>query len=210
MPQDFDGTLTLDQVGFAYSAPGGPFQLQTWPRYVYHATEEPRVVSSREEFEALGEGWSLQYIKKDYPKMMFAPNGDTVAVNTPEEEAAQVNAPGGPWDDAPHGSTDPMSNRSRTGNFTLQEKADAIRDGRRLSLDYVQLNQSLDCHADNAPMRAINPQDVPRPQFKPVETPEQIEKRREREDEERKKRAEAGHGEHVEHTSAKAKNDKSK
>ena len=59
-------------------------------------------------------------------------------------------------------------------------------------------------------MRAISPTDVPRPQFKPVETPEQIEKRREREDEERKKRAEAGHGEHVEHTSAKAKNDKSK
>jgi len=114
MPQDFDGTLTLDQVGFAYSAPGGPFQLQTWPRYVYHATEAPRVVSNKEEFEALGEGWSLQYQHKDYPKMMFAPNGDTVAVNTPEEEAAQTTAEGGPWADAPHGSTDPMSTRSRT------------------------------------------------------------------------------------------------
>ena len=120
MPQDFDGTLTLDQVGLAYSAPGGPFQLQTWPRYVYHATEAPRVVSNKEEFEALGEGWSLQYQHKDYPKMMFAPNGDTVAVNTPEEEAAQTTAEGGPWADAPHGSTDPMSTRSRTGNFTLR------------------------------------------------------------------------------------------
>jgi hypothetical protein len=206
MATDFDGTLTLDQVGFAYSGPAGPFQLQTWPRYAYHATEAPRIVSNKEEFEALGEeGWSLQYQHKDFPKMMFAPNGDTAVVNTPEEETAQASAEGGPWADAPHGSTDPQSTRSRTGNFTLQEKADAIRDGRRLSLDYVQLNQSLDCHADNAPMRAISPTDVPRPQFKPVETPEQIEKRREREDEERRQR-----GEHVEHTSAKAKNDEKK
>jgi hypothetical protein len=205
MPQEYDGTLVLDPVGFAYATSGGPVQLQLWPRYAYHATEPPRVVSNNDEFQALGEGWQLTYIKKDYPKMMFAPNGDTAVVNTPEEEAAQVGAEGGPWDDAPHGSTDPMSNRSRTGNFTLQEKAEAIRDGRRLSLDYVQLNQSLDCHADNAPMRAISPTDVPRPQFKPVETPEQIEKRREREDEERKQR-----GEHVEHTSAKAKSDEKK
>jgi hypothetical protein len=206
MPQDFDGTLQLDQTGFAYSGAGGPFQIQTWPRYAYHATEAPKVVSNKEEFDAIQpDGWSLQYQHKDYPKMMFAPNGDTVTVNNPEEETAQASAEGGPWADAPHGSTDPMSNRSRTGNFTLQEKADAIRDGRRLSLDYVQLNQSLDCHADNAPMRAISPQDVPRPQFKPVETPEQIEKRREREDEERRQR-----GEHVEHTSAKAKSDEKK
>jgi hypothetical protein len=206
MAQEFDGTLQLDQTGFAYSTSAGPMQITLWPRYAYHATEPPRVVGSKEEFEALQpDGWTLEYQHKDYPKMMFAPNGDVVAVNTPEEEAAQVNAPGGPWDDAPHGSTDPQSNRSRTGNFTLQEKAEAIRDGRRLSLDYVQLNQSLDCHADNAPMRAISPTDVPRPQFKPVETPEQIEKRREREDEERRQR-----GEHVEHTSAKAKSDEKK
>jgi hypothetical protein len=195
MAQEFDGTLQLDQTGFAYSTSAGPMQITLWPRYAYHATEPPRVVGSKEEFDALGEGWTLEYQHKDYPKMMFAPNGDVVAVNTPEEEAAQVNAPGGPWADAPHGSTDPMSTRSRTGNFTLQEKAEAIRDGRRLSLDYVQLNQSLDCHADNAPMRAISPTDVPRPQFKPVETPEQIEKRREREDEARHNRTEANRGE---------------
>jgi hypothetical protein len=204
MAQEFDGTLTLDQTGFAYSTSAGPFQAQPWPRYAYHATEAPRIVSSKEEFQTLEpDGWTLQYQHKDYPKMMFAPNGDTAVVNNPEEETAQASAEGGPWADAPHGSTDPQSSITRHSNFTLQEKADAIRDSRRLSLDYVQLNQSLDCHADNAPMRAINPQDVPRPQFKPVETPEQIEKRREREDEERRQR-----GEHVEHTSTKAKNDK--
>jgi hypothetical protein len=202
MPQDFDGTLQLDQTGFAYSTPGGPLQVQVWPRYAYHATEPPRVVSNNDEFQALGEGWSLTYQHKDYPKMMFAPNGDTAVVNTPEEETAQASAEGGPWATAPHGSTDPQSSITRHSNFTLQEKADAIRDSRRLSLDYVQLNQSLDCHADNAPMRAINPQDVPRPQFHPVETADQIRQRREKEDEERKQR-----GEHVEHTKAK-KNDK--
>jgi hypothetical protein len=51
-------------------------------------------------------------------------------------------------------------------------------------------------------MRAISPTDVPRPQFHPVETADQIRQRREKEDEERKQR-----GEHVEHTKAK-KNDK--
>lgn len=201
MPQEFDGTVQLDQTGFAYSTSAGPIQLTVWPRYAYHATEAPRVVSSNEEFQALGEGWSLTYQHKDYPKMMFSTSGETVVVNTPEEETAQGSAPGGPWTTTP---TDPSApiDQSRRNSFTLQEKAEAIRDGRRLSLDYVQLNQSLDCHADNAPMRAISPTDVPRPQFHPVETPEQIQKRREREDEERKQR-----GEHVEHTKAK-KNDK--
>jgi hypothetical protein len=189
MPQDFDGTLVLDPTGFAYSTSAGPFQATTWPRYAYHATEEPRVVSSRDDFDALGPGWSLQYVHKDYPKMMFAPSGETRVVNNPEEEAAMATEPGGPWDDAPHGSTDPMSSQ---GGYTLQQKADAIRDGRRLSLDYVQLNQSLDCHADNAPMRAISPTDVPRPQFKPVETADQIRQRREREDEARTQRGFAG------------------
>jgi hypothetical protein len=191
MAQEFDGTLTLNPTQFAYSTSAGPFQAQPWPRYVYHATEPTRVVGSEDEFRALeGEGWSLQYQHKDYPKMMFAPNGDTVAVNNPEEESAQAGAEGGPWADAPHGSTDPQS-KVRGGNFTLQEKAEAIRDSRRLSLDYVALNQNLDCHADNAPMRAISPEDVPRPQYKPTETEEQTRKRREEDEARRKRQQEA-------------------
>jgi hypothetical protein len=188
MANEYDGTLQLDQVGFAYSGAGGPFQIQTWPRYAYHATEAPRTVSSKEEFEALEpDGWSLQYIKKDYPKMKFSTSGETVVVNTPEEEAALE----GTWTDTP---TDPGApiDQARSHSFTLQQKAEAIRDGRRLSLDYVQLNQSLDCHADNAPMRAISPTDVPRPQFHPVETADQIRQRREQEDEARKKRQAEG------------------
>lgn len=188
MAQEFDGTVVLDQTGFAFSTPAGPLQLNTWPRYAYHATEATRLVSSEEEFKALGEGWSLQYIKKDYPKMMFAPDGETRVVNNPEEEAALASEPGGPWADAPHGSTDPM--RVRGGEHTLQSKAEAIRDSRRLSLDYVQLNQDLDTKADNVAMRAISAQDVPRPQFKPVETADQIRKRREEEEEKAKKRRE--------------------
>src|SRR4029450_9369436 len=124
MPQEFDGTLTLDPTGFAYSTSAGPFQLQTFPRYAYHATEAARLVGSKEEFEALGEGWTLTYQHKDYPKMMFAPSGETRVVNNPEEEAALASDPDGPWADAPHGSTDPM--RVRGGEHTLQSKAEAI------------------------------------------------------------------------------------
>ena len=183
MAQEFDGTLKLDQVGFAYSTSAGPMQVTVWPRHAYHATESPRVVGSQEEFEALGEGWSLQYIHKDYPKIKFSTSGDTVIVNSPEEEAALE----GTWTDTPTDPSSPIDQNVRGGSFTLQQKAEAIRDSRRLSLDYVALNQSLDCHADNAPMRAISPTDVPRPQIKPTETREQVQKRRE-EDEARRKR----------------------
>ncbi len=209
MAQEFDGTQNaLDPIGFAYSTSAGPFQMTPWPRVAYHATEDPRMVGSKDEFDSLQRsGWSLQYIHKDYPKMMFAPNGDTAVVNNPEEETAQGSAEGGPWADAPHGSTDPQSSITRSTNFTLQDKAEAIRDSRRLSLDYVQLNQSLDCYADNAPMRAINQKEIPRPNIHPAETADQIRKRREHEDEERRNRGEVRtQGEHAEHN--KAKNDK--
>jgi len=181
--QEFDGTLQLNPTEFAYSGSAGPFQLNTFPRYAFHATEPTRIVGSKEEFQALEpEGWSLQYIHKDYPKMKFSTEGETVVVNNPEEEAALV----GTWNDTP---TDPGApiDAVRGGSFTLQQKAEAIRDSRRLSLDYVALNQNLDCHADNAPMRAISPTDVPRPQIKPTETEEQNRKRRD-EDEARRKR----------------------
>jgi hypothetical protein len=185
MPQEFDGTLTLDQTGFAYSTSSGPFQAQPWPRYVYHATEPTRLVSSEDEFKALGEGWTLTYQHKDYPKMKFSTSGETVVVNNPEEEAALE----GTWTDTP---TDPSApiDQVRGGSHTLQQKAEAIRDSRRLSLDYVQLNQDLDLKADNVAMRAISAQDVPHPQFKPVETAEQIRKRREEEEEKARKRRE--------------------
>jgi len=210
MAQEFDGTSNLNPTGFAYSTSAGPFQLQTWPRVVFHATEEPKVVGSKEEFEAIQpDGWSLQYIHKDYPKIMFAPNGDTAVVNNPEEETAQTTAEGGPWATAPHGSTDPQSTISRSTNFTLQDKAEAIRDSRRLSLDYVQLNQALDCYADNAPMRAIDQKELPRPRIHPTETEEQVKQRREKENEERHNRGEVRtQGDHVEHNKAAKKNDK--
>ncbi len=200
MAQEFDGQNSLNPIGFAYSTSAGPFQMQLWPRVVYHATEEPKIVGSKEEFEAIQpDGWSLQYIHKDYPKMMFAPNGDTAVVNNPEEETAQASAEGGPWADAPHGSTDPQSSITRSTNFTLQDKAEAIRDSRRLSLDYVAVNQALDCYADNAPMRAISPTEVPRPRIHPTETAEQVKQRRE-EDEARRNRGEVRtQGDHVEH-----------
>jgi len=216
MAQEFDGTNTLNPTGFAFSTSAGPFQAQPWPRVAYHATEEPRVIGSKEEFEAIQpDGWSLQYIHKDYPKMMFSTSGDTVVVNNPEEETAQGSAPGGPWTTSPTDPASPIdqSRTTRSTNFTLQDKAEAIRDSRRLSLDYVQLNQALDCYADNAPMRAIDQKEIPRPRIHPTETEEQVKQRREREDEERRNRGEVRtqgehRGDHVEHNKAAKKNDK--
>ena len=187
MSQEFDGTLQLDPTGFAYATSAGPIQMQIWPRYAYHATEPPRVVGSKEEFDALGEGWTLEYQHKAYPKMKWGADGQPAVVDTPENEAA-LPAEGGPWSDTP---PEPAQGPVVLGgSHTLQQKAEAIRDSRRLSLDYVQLNQDLDTKADNVAMRAISPQDVPHPQFKAVETAEQIRKRREEEEEKARKRRE--------------------
>lgn len=181
MAQDFDGTQpNLVPDAFAFSTSWGPINCQTWPRWVFHATEPPRTVSSQQEFEALGEGWTLEYQKRDWPKMKFGPNGETTVVANPEEESKLE----GSWSDTPPEKPPRITPSS---NKTLQQLMESIRDSRRLSLDYGQLNQDLDTKADNVAMREISAQDVPRPHIPPLETADQIRKRREEEE----KRAQA-------------------
>jgi hypothetical protein len=76
----------------------GPFAYPLeFPMLVYHATEPARYINSPAEFEALGEGWSKEYIYKAYPKMKFHESGETKVVDTPEDEAAL----GAGWGDTP-------------------------------------------------------------------------------------------------------------
>lgn len=184
MSQDFDGTQPNIALGaFAFSTPGGPINCTGFPRYVFHATEPARLITSQADRDALGEGWSDTYIKRDYPKAKFGPNGEFVAVNSPEDESKLE----GNWSDTP---PEKKPKGQDPGNRTLQELGEAIRDSRRLSLDYGQINQELDSKADNVAMRPINPQTVPNPEYKPSETPEERKRREEQQDELRKKKEE--------------------
>lgn len=183
MPQDFTGEQpNLNPLGFAYATPGGPINCTGYPRYVFHETEPARIVSSQADRDALGPGWSDQYVKRDYPKAKFGPNGEFIAVESPEDEQKLE----GNWSDKPPDKPKPRG--QDPGNRTLQELGEAIRDSRRLSLDYGQINQDLDTKADNVAMRPINPQTVPNPQYKPSETPEQRREREEAQDKQREKK----------------------
>jgi hypothetical protein len=182
--QDFDGTqpnLALGQ--FAYATPSGPINCQAFPRYVFHASEKPRIVSSQGEKDALGEDWQDTYIKQDYPKIKFGPEGEVTAVENPEDEGKLE----GSWSDTP---PEKPPKQKRPDQRTLQELGEAIRDSRRLSLDYGQLNQDLDLKADNVATREISPQELPHPVVHPVETTEQR-KQREAEQDAARKRKEA-------------------
>lgn len=184
MSQDFDGTqpnLALGQ--FAFSTPGGPINCQMFPRYAFHATEEPRLVTSQQARDALGPEWSDQYIHKKYPKAKWGPNGEYVAVKDPEEEGKLE----GNWSDTP---PEKKEVRKRPDQRTLHELGQAIRDSRRLSLDYGQINQALDTQADAVATRPISAQEVPRPQVHGSETPEQKRRREAAQDEERKRKEE--------------------
>ena len=183
---NYDGTQPILTSGpFAYSGPGGPFQLPAnlqWPRWVYHATEAPKQVRDQQELDCLEDGWSSDYIKRDYPKAKFGPNGEYTTVNDPEAEGKLE----GNWSDKPPEKKEAKG--QDPGNRTLQELGEAIRDSRRLSLDYGQINQALDSQADNVAMRPISGQDVPWPQYQASETPEQRKAREEAQDAQRKKK----------------------
>lgn len=166
MSQDFTGVDPIkDRTAFVFSGPGGPVQCQTWPRWVYHATEAPRMISSEQDKEALGEGWSLEYIHRDYPKAKFhQETGEYRTVLDPEEEGKLE----GNWGDKPpENPTKPAAYRDKT----LQEVGEAVRDYRRLSLDYQQINQDLDTHVDNTAMQPIRREELPHPQYHPSASP---------------------------------------
>ena len=198
--QEFDGRMPNLALGqFAYATPWGPINCQPFPRWVFHATEAPRLITSQQDRDALPLEWSDTYIRRDYPKAKFGPKGEFTVVDNPEDEGKLE----GSWSDTPPERKEGEKYPKRADQRTLQELGEAIRDSRRLSLDYGQLNQDLDTKADNVAVREISAQELPHPQVHPTETPEQrkererqqdeLRKKKEKEDEERKKENEKKH-----------------
>jgi hypothetical protein len=68
-----------------------------YPRWMYHATEKPKMVSSRQEEVALEPEWSRVYIHQKYPKVKYHWSGKETTVQTANEETAL----GGGWADTP-------------------------------------------------------------------------------------------------------------
>jgi hypothetical protein len=89
------------QPGFGQQGvPSDPAALspgREYPRWIYHATEKPKMVSSREEEVALGLEWSRVYIHQEYPKVKYHWGGKEITIQTADEEAAL----GGGWANTP-------------------------------------------------------------------------------------------------------------
>ena len=65
------------------------YRVGPYPRWLYHASEGPRVVNTpAEEKTCFDAGFSREYQHQEYPKTMFHVDGGTTVVNNPEEEAA--------------------------------------------------------------------------------------------------------------------------
>ena len=68
-----------------------------FPGWLYHATQRPQMVMSREEEARLGREWSRVYIHQEYPKVKYHWNGKDKTVQSAVEEAAL----GGGWANNP-------------------------------------------------------------------------------------------------------------
>ncbi len=91
----------FDQTGLGQQRmpadPAALFPGREYPRWMYHATEKPKMVSSRQEEVALGSDWSRVYIYQEYPKVKYHWNGKDITVKGADEEAAL----GGGWANTP-------------------------------------------------------------------------------------------------------------
>ena len=75
------------------------YRVGPYPRWLYHASEGPRVVNTpSEEKTCFDAGFSREYQHQEYPKMMFSPDGEMKSVANAEEEAALA---GEGWTDTP-------------------------------------------------------------------------------------------------------------
>ncbi len=67
-----------------------PYPMESpWPKWMYHATEDAKLVNNEQEQAALGPEWSDKYVTRDYPKCMYKDGGATTAAD-PAAEAALV------------------------------------------------------------------------------------------------------------------------
>lgn len=81
----------------ARSDPAALSPGREFPRFMYHATQEPKMVSTTEEETALGPEWSRTYIHQEYPRVKYHWTRKPVTVKNAEEEAAL----GGGWANSP-------------------------------------------------------------------------------------------------------------
>jgi len=95
------GSPAFGQAGIGQQGvPSDPAALvpgREYPRYIYHATKKPKMVSSRQEEVALGPEWSRTYIHQNYPKMKHHWSKPEVTVENADEEKAL----GCGWADTP-------------------------------------------------------------------------------------------------------------
>lgn len=82
---------------YALSDPPALFPGREFPRFVYHATQEPKMVSTAEEETALGPEWSRTYIHQEYPKVKYHWTREPITVKNAKEEADL----GGGWANTP-------------------------------------------------------------------------------------------------------------
>ena len=68
-----------------------------FPRFIYHATEQPRMVCSAQEEAELGPEWSRAYIHQNYPAWRYHWTKKELVVKNAEEDAAL----GGGWTGVP-------------------------------------------------------------------------------------------------------------
>ena len=93
--------VAFGQPGFGQqgviSDPAALSPGREYPRWIYHATEKPKMVSSRQEEVTLGPEWSRVYIHQEYPKVKYHWSGKEITIPTDAEEAAL----GGGWANTP-------------------------------------------------------------------------------------------------------------
>lgn len=70
---------------------------QEFPRFIYHATEQPRMVCSAQEEAELGPEWSRAYIHQNYPAWRYHWTKKELVVKNAEEDGAL----GGGWTGSP-------------------------------------------------------------------------------------------------------------
>jgi hypothetical protein len=144
----------------------GTYNCGPYPRWKYHANEPPRFVTSEYEDRALGESWTNEYQKQEWPQLRYNQDtGEARAVASPDEESEL----GGNWSDKPPEGK--SGGRLYSGNVTLEQIAQDAKAKRRAALDYEQLNDEMELKADNTAQKPVKTGAQPQPEYHEVNTP---------------------------------------
>lgn len=83
---DLEMPLTIRH--YAQSDPAALSPGREFPRFMFHATKPPVMISSAREERDLGPEWSRVYIHQEYPKVKYHWDGKTITVKSADQEAA--------------------------------------------------------------------------------------------------------------------------